>query len=70
VLDEGVDGGKLADYGLVLLVLVVEHLRVLEVFDQTAQSLQPGVRQLANLYSHTATFSLLNLHQRLLWKRW
>ena len=50
-LDEvvNVDLLEFADDGAVLLVLLVEHLGVLEVVDEAVQALQPGVGQVADL---------------------
>lgn len=68
LVDELVDAGQSPNYRLVLLVLVVQHLRVLEVLDEAPQALQAGVSKLANLLPNRSTFSLLKRAQRRLWK--
>lgn len=67
-LDEVLDLAELADDGPVLFVLLVENLRVLEVVDEAVESLQPRVRQVADLPTTPVTFSLRNLAHLLPWK--
>lgn len=51
LLDEvgDVDLFELPDDGTVLFVLLVQHLRVLEVVDQAVQALQSGIGQVTYL---------------------
>lgn len=65
--EEVVDGGVLPDDGLVLLILVVEHLGVLEVLDEGVEALETGVGERADLRAGRSTFSLLNFPHRLPW---
>jgi len=65
--EEVLDGCVLANDGLVLLVLVVEHLGVLEVLDEGVEALEAGVGEGADLHAGRSTFSLLNFPHRLPW---
>lgn len=47
--DEIVDFGEFPNYRPVFFILLVEHLRILEVVDQVVQPLQSRVSEVADL---------------------
>lgn len=50
--------------------LILLHLRVLKVFNETVEPLKPRIGQVAYLNRASLTFSLLNLDHFLPWKCW
>jgi hypothetical protein len=51
-----VNRGELSNDGLVLLILMVQHLRILEMLNQGIQSLQTRIGQGADLNMRWVTF--------------
>lgn len=53
---------KLTNYRPILLISLIQHLRILKMFNKITQTLKSCIRQMTNLNITIFTFSDLNLN--------